>query len=90
MASFGMRAGDFVASGCIYKEIRKENMSRHETPSLPPLEKLTYRSCYCRQEVKPERQDAGFTLANIVVIERDGSVREVCRRCASLFQLSMR
>lgn len=51
------------------------------------MERLTYRCCYCREEVKPEREGAGFTLANIVVIEPGVSVRGACRRCASLFQL---
>lgn len=65
-------------------------MSRYEPPSPSPLDGLAYRCYFCRQEIKPELQGVGYILDNMVVIERDGSVRKVCRRCASLFQLRIR
>lgn len=59
-------------------------MSRDGPPSPSPLGPLTYRCSYCGQVVKPEDQAGNITLANIVVIEPDGSVRRACRKCANL------
>lgn len=59
-------------------------MSRDEPPSPSPLGPLTYRCRYCGRVVKPEKQAGNFALANIAVIEPDGSVRKACRRCANL------
>jgi hypothetical protein len=65
-----------------------ETVTRAETKNL--LNKLSYKCQYCGRLIKPEKQASGrAVLDNVAVIEADGSVSKVCRKCAA-YPLSRR